>query len=118
VWIGWNANQRRTRLALVANNARFCLLGDRGEHPHLASRALALNVARLSQDWLAVYGHPVLLAESFVDSRLFRGTSGPSNSTCGNRSNTRRASCGRANRQQCLPLMSAKSSWQSGRFPA
>ena len=27
-WIGWDDNQRRTRLHLVANNARFCRLGD------------------------------------------------------------------------------------------
>jgi hypothetical protein len=74
LWIGWNDNQRRARLPLVANNARFCLLVERGQHPNLASRALALNVARLSQDWLAVYGHPILLAESFVDTQLFRGT--------------------------------------------
>src|ERR1700685_3584757 len=25
-WIGWEDNQRRSRLPLVANNARFCLL--------------------------------------------------------------------------------------------
>ncbi len=47
-WIGWNDNQRRARLRLVANNARFCLLGEPGQYPNLATRALALNSARLS----------------------------------------------------------------------
>jgi hypothetical protein len=73
-WIGWNDNQRRARLRLVANNARFCLLTEPGQYPNLASRALALNLARLSQDWQQAYGHPIALAESFVDTQLFRGT--------------------------------------------
>ena len=73
-WIGWNDNQRRGRLHLVANNARFCVLGAAGQYPNLASRALALNLARLSTDWQEAYGHPIILVESFVDSQLFRGT--------------------------------------------
>ena len=73
-WIGWNDNQRRARLRLVANNARFCLLSEPGQYPNLASRALGLNLARLSGDWQAAYGHPIVLAESFVDHQLFRGT--------------------------------------------
>ena len=72
--IGWSHNQRQTRLHLVANNARFCLLAPPGQYPNLASRALSLNCARLSADWLAAYGHPILLVESFVDTQLFRGT--------------------------------------------
>ena len=73
-WIGWNDNQRRGRLHLVANNARFCVLGAAGQYPNLASRALALNLARLSTDWQEAYGHPIILVESFVDTQLFRGT--------------------------------------------
>jgi len=73
-WIGWNDNQRRARLSLVACNARFCLLTAPGQFSNLASRVLALNQARLSADWLAAYGHPILLVESFVDAQLFRGT--------------------------------------------
>ena len=73
-WIGWNDNQRRARLPLLANNARFCLLAAPGQYPNLASRVLALNGARLSQDWQEAYGHPIVLVESFVDTQLFRGT--------------------------------------------
>jgi hypothetical protein len=73
-WIGWDDNQRRARLPLVANNARFCLLTKPGEYPNLASRAMGLNLARLSSDWQQVYGHPIVLAESFVDGQWFRGT--------------------------------------------
>ena len=74
-WIGWNDNQRRARLRLVANNARFCLLSQPGQYPNLASRAMGLNLSRLSEDWQQAYGHPIVLAESFVDTQLFRGTS-------------------------------------------
>jgi hypothetical protein len=73
-WIGWNDNQRRARLPLLANNARFCLLTGKGQYPNLASRAMALNLARLSADWQQAYGHPIVLVESFVDTQLFRGT--------------------------------------------
>lgn len=73
-WLGWSDEQRRRRLHLLANNARFLLLTQPGQLPNLASRALALCCARLSEDWLAAYGHPVLAVESFVDVQLFRGT--------------------------------------------
>jgi hypothetical protein len=72
-WVGWNEAQRRRRLALVANNARFLILPG-VDCPNLASRALALNAARLSADWESAYGHRILAVESFVDSQLFRGT--------------------------------------------
>jgi hypothetical protein len=74
VCIGWNDNQRRGRLSLVANNARFCMLPAAGRYPNLASWVLARNLERLSADWEAAYGHPIILVESFVDSQLFRGT--------------------------------------------
>lgn len=72
-WLGWNAQQRRRRLALVVNNARFLIL-PKVDCPNLASRVLALCTARLSADWQQAYDHPVLAVESFVDSQLFRGT--------------------------------------------
>lgn len=72
-WLGWNISQRRRRLALVANNARFLILPET-DCPNLASRVLALCCGRLASDWQQTYGHPVLVVESFVDSQLFRGT--------------------------------------------
>jgi hypothetical protein len=73
-WIGWSNPQRRRRLHLLANNARFLLLTQPGQLPNLATRALALCCQRLSADWQAAYGHPILAVESFVDAQLFRGT--------------------------------------------
>lgn len=72
-WIGWSESDRRRRLALIANNSRYAILPG-VDCPNLATRVLALNLARLSADWERAYGHPILLVESFVDSQLFRGT--------------------------------------------
>ena len=73
-WIGWDDTQRRARLSMIANNARFCLLTRAGEHPNLASHVMSQCLRRLSQDWQEAYGHPILVVESFVDTQLFRGT--------------------------------------------
>ena len=72
-WIGWTEAQRRTRLGLVTNNARFLVL-PHFHYPNLATRVMGLCLGRLAQDWQGRYGHPVWLAESFVDTQLFRGT--------------------------------------------
>ena len=72
-WIGWDRALQWRRLHLIANNVRFLILPDRQE-PNLASRILALNLKRLSRDWEFYYGHPLLLAETFVDPARFRGT--------------------------------------------
>jgi uncharacterized protein DUF4338/DDE family transposase len=72
-WIGWSPALRFRRLHLVANNARFLVLPE-GRRRNVASRVLALNCKRLSQDWERYFGHPILLAETFVDPTRFRGT--------------------------------------------
>lgn len=72
-WISWTSAQRQRRLRLVVNNSRFLIL-EPGHFPNLASRVLRLCLARLSADWVRRWGHAVLLAESFVDAQLFRGT--------------------------------------------
>src|SRR5512139_1086325 len=72
-WIGWDRALQWRRLPLIVNNVRFLILPE-GQEPNLASRVLALNLKRLSQDWEIYYGHPVLLAETFVDGARFRGT--------------------------------------------
>jgi len=41
---------------------------------NLASKTLALNLKRLPDDWLKAYGHPVWLAETFIDHTRFTGT--------------------------------------------
>jgi hypothetical protein len=72
-FIGWDAPVRERNLPLVVGNRRFLVL-PWIRLPHLASRVLAANLRRLCRDWQAAYGHPVLLAETFVDPSRFKGT--------------------------------------------
>jgi len=73
-WVGWSDEQRPSRLPFVGQNSRFLILTDRTQFPNLGTRAMKLCLDRLSEDWQAQYGHPILAVESFVDSQLFRGT--------------------------------------------
>jgi hypothetical protein len=71
-WIGWSAEQRAQRLALIANNSRYLLL------PHvrvagLASHILSGVARQLDADWQERYRHPILLLETFVQPDRFRG---------------------------------------------
>lgn len=72
-WIGWTHEQARRRLSLVVNHSRFLVLPDQTV-PNLGTKALRLVLDRLSDDWQACYGHPVLVVETFVDPEQFCGT--------------------------------------------
>ncbi|MGA7874569.1 MAG: Druantia anti-phage system protein DruA, partial [Desulfoferrobacter sp.] len=73
VWIGWSLRHQYDRLKLVVNNNRFLILPE-CHLPNLGSRILSLCQKRLSNDWQGTFGHPVVLLETFVDPRKFRGT--------------------------------------------
>lgn len=72
-YIGWDDESREKRLHLVANNVRFVLLPSAGLK-NLASKVLSLNLRRLAGDYQKIHGHPLLLAETFVDISRYRGT--------------------------------------------
>jgi len=72
-FIGWDESTKRKNLYLLANNTRFLIL-DWVRIKHLASKILALSLRRLSADWQKRYGHPIVLAETFVDLSRFTGT--------------------------------------------
>jgi hypothetical protein len=72
-YVGWDESMKRERLHLVADNVRFLVLSWVHVR-HLASKVLAMNLRRLSNDWVQTWGHPIHLAETFVDTRRFRGT--------------------------------------------
>jgi hypothetical protein len=72
-FIGWTDPQRRDRLPLLANNTRLLVLPD-CHYPNLISRFMKRMLACLSGDWQARWGHPLALAESFVDPQFHRGT--------------------------------------------
>jgi len=72
-WLGLDFESLRRRLHLVVNNQRFLIL-PWVKIKNLGSRALSLNLKRLSRDWESRYGHGVVLAETFVDVSRFHGT--------------------------------------------
>ena len=72
-FIAWTEEQRRQRLPLVVNNSRLYVLAQH-HYPNLVSRFMKLMLGRLSADWEQVWGHPVALAESFVDLSQYQGT--------------------------------------------
>jgi Domain of unknown function (DUF4338)/DDE_Tnp_1-associated len=71
-FLGWSREQQYARLRHVANNQRFCVL-PAGRRPNLASAVLSRVLARLSTDYLAVYGHRVLAVETFTDPARHTG---------------------------------------------
>jgi len=72
-YLGWDEATKRRQLHLVANNVRFLVL-PWVRVKHLASKVLAANLRRLSGDWQKTWGHPLCMAETFVDTSRFRGT--------------------------------------------
>lgn len=71
-WVGWSPQQRTRRLRFVANNQRFCVL-PAGRVPNLASATLAAALRSLPGDWEALWGHPVVAAETFTDPARHAG---------------------------------------------
>ena len=72
-YIGWNKLERESNLDKIVNNHRFLIL-PWIQVPHLASHVLSRVLRRLSSDWETKYGHPVVLAETFVEQARFKGT--------------------------------------------
>jgi hypothetical protein len=72
-YIGWSAEARRRNIRFIAYNTRFLVL-PWVQVPHLASHILGRMAARVSEDWQALYGHPIYFLETFVDPERFRGT--------------------------------------------
>lgn len=72
-WIGWSYRYHFDRLKLIVNNSRFLILP--GWHiKNLASRVLSLCLKRIVNDWLIMFGHKIVLVETFVDPGRFDGT--------------------------------------------
>ena len=73
-WIGWRQREQFPRLHLIANNTPLADVWPPGTIRNLASCVMAANLRRLSADWQAQFGHPLELAETFVDPTQFAGT--------------------------------------------
>ncbi|MBU1342928.1 MAG: DUF4338 domain-containing protein [Proteobacteria bacterium] len=72
-FIGWTKPVKNKNLHFVVNNTRFLVL------PFvtvkcLASKVLALNIKRISSDWIKVYNYPLYMLETFVEQERFKGT--------------------------------------------
>ncbi len=72
-FIGWDKATKENNLHFVANNTRFLIL-PWVTVKFLASKLLALNAKRVSDDWIRVYNHPLYLLETFVEKNRFKGT--------------------------------------------
>jgi hypothetical protein len=72
-FIGWDTKTRENNLHFVANNTRFLILSWVSVKC-LASKILALNARRISDDWLKTYNYPLYLLETFVEKNRFKGT--------------------------------------------
>jgi len=72
-FVGAPKEAYRHHLHFIAYNTRYLIL-PWVRVPHLASHLLARIARRISTDWQELYGHPVVLLESFVDTERFAGT--------------------------------------------
>ena len=73
-FIGWDADQRCRQLHRVTALSRF-LIRPSVHCRNLASKALALALRRLPDDFQQRYGYRPLLVETFVEKGLHKGTS-------------------------------------------
>jgi len=71
--IGWNTEQRESKLNLIINNNRF-LIFPWIKINNLASKALHIAFAQLPNDWLTKFNYKPVLFETYVDSSKFKGT--------------------------------------------
>jgi hypothetical protein len=72
-WIGWELQDRKSRLHLVVNNSRFLVL-PWVQIKNMASQALSLAARRICQDWLRIYCYAPVLLETFVETDYYNGT--------------------------------------------
>ena len=71
--ITWDKQTKTNHLHLVVNNTRFLIL-HWIKIKFLASKVLALNAKRISEDWFKIYNHHIHLLETFVEQDRFKGT--------------------------------------------
>ena len=70
--IGWTAQQRKSNLHLVVNNARFLIL-PWIKSRNLASKILSLASKKIREDWYTRYHYRPVLLETFVEMDRFTG---------------------------------------------
>ena len=71
-YIGWNQQQRKKNLHLIAYNQRFLIMPWVGI-PNLASHLLGRIAREVSEEWQKLYNHGISLLTTFVDTERFCG---------------------------------------------
>ena len=72
-FIGWSPEVRRRNLHLIVYNTRFLIM-PWVRVRNLASHLLSRTAKRVAGDWPRVYGHPICLLTTFIDTERFLGT--------------------------------------------
>lgn len=72
-FIGWDQEQRKKNLHLMAYNTRFLLL-PWVQVRFLASHLLGRMARVAAADWQRIYNHPIYFLETFVDTSRFVGS--------------------------------------------
>ena len=72
-FIGWDQEQRKKNLHLIAYNTRFLLL-PWVQVRFLASHLLGRMARAAAADWQRIYNHPIYFLETFVDTSRFVGS--------------------------------------------
>lgn len=72
-FIGWDQEQRKKNLHLMAYNTRFLLL-PWVQVRFLASHLLGRMARVAAADWQRIYNHPIYFLETFIDTSRFVGS--------------------------------------------
>ena len=72
-FIGWSSEIRKKNIDLISYNSRF-FIPNWIQVRFLASYLLGKMTKVLSSDWESIYNHPILFAETFIDTEKFPGT--------------------------------------------
>jgi len=72
-FIGWSDNSREKLLFRIVSNSRFVIF-PWVQIPNLGSYIMGMNLRCIKNDWFDKFQDQLLLAETFVDPSLFKGT--------------------------------------------
>jgi len=72
-YIGWNEEQKLAGLQHIVNNNRFLIL-PWVRIKNLASHLLSRTLKLLQKDWYRLYKTKLIIAETFVDNKKYKGT--------------------------------------------
>ena len=72
-FIGWSDNLRAKSLSRIVSNSRFVIF-PWVQIPNLGSYIMGMNLRCIKNDWFDKFQDQLLLAETFVDPSLFKGT--------------------------------------------